>query len=117
MLVKVVFRRWVGVALLTCVLLGAGLVGCQSEFTDEDADKIVEALMTNEQYQALLEDADGTRVKAMTNAMMEHPSMQTTQGEDCATVILMAAVISGDYTVPPDADSDRLCEWYADRIE
>ena len=110
-------RRWVWVAMLTSALLGTGLVGCQPEFTEEDADKFVEALMTNERYQAFLADEDGEMVKAMTEAMMEHPSMQTTRGEDCATVILMAAVMSGDYAVPPDSDVDRLCDWYLGQIE
>ena len=114
---RAIKRCWVWVAMLACALLATGLVGCQLEFTEKDADRFVEALMTNERYQAYLADEDGEMVKAMTEAMMEHPSMQTTRGEDCVTVILMAAVMSGDYAVPPDSDVDRLCDWYLGQIE
>ena len=91
----------------------AALVGCQQPaFTDADADKFVEALMTNPKYQAYLADEDNT----MVNAMLEHPAYQTTPAEDCATVILMAAVMSGEYELPPDDDKERLCAWYLEEV-
>ncbi len=109
------------VILLACFVLLAGLIGCQNDLSDEEIDRMaegmVEALMTNPRYLAYLEDEDGEMVKAFANAMLEHPSYQTTQEEDCAMFILMATVQSGDYTMPPDSDSDRLCAWYIRQLE
>ena len=84
--------------------------------SEQDAARMVEALMTNERYQDFLEGENDDLIVAMTNAMMEHPSMQVTANQECATVILMAVVIAESYTVPPDSAKERLCDWYAEQM-
>ena len=117
-------------ALLALVCLV--LIGCQSALSDEDIDKIadriaqnppelrdasarriVDAMLTHPKY---LEDEDA-RVLAYTNAMLEHPSYQTTLEEECVATILMASVISGDYTMPSDSEVEELCAWYVAQSE
>ena len=121
-------------AVLACIVLVAGLSGCQNNLSDEDVDKIVDrvaenpvplhedtinrmvdAMLSHPRYLEYLEDDDGL-AEAMVDAFMANSQYQefleTKPEEDCAGVILMAAVISGDYTLPPDSDVDRLCEWY-----
>ena len=109
------------------LLLLASFVGCQTALSDEDinrivdrvaeqplseddADRFVDALMDNPKYQEYLNDEEW--VDEFPNAMMEHPTMRTTAEEDCATVILMAAVMSGEYDMPPESETEKLCAWY-----
>lgn len=128
--------------IVVCALFLAviGGMGCQNDLSDEDIDRIVtrmaedrdeeidriftrmaedreenasamvDALMASPKYLSYLQDDKW--VEEFTNAMMAHPASQTTPREDCATIILMAAVMSGDYTLPPESDADRLCAWY-----
>ena len=108
-------------------------MACQTGFSDEDIDRIVDrmeetplkvedanaivdALMSHPQYLKYLE-LDDEWVTAVVNAMMQHPLYQTTPEEDCATVILMAAVIGGDYNLPPDSEVENLCAWYLNQTE
>ena len=121
-------------AVLACFVLVAGLSGCQNNLSNEDIDKIVDrvaenpvplhedtvnrmvdALLAHPTYLEYLEDDEGLAT-AMVEALLANPKYQeyleTTPKEDCATVILMAAVISGDYNLPPDSDVDMLCAWY-----
>ena len=107
---------------LTVVLMGLvamSLIACVSRMTAEDADLVVESLMASQEYRDILEGDE--LVDAFTNAMMEHPSMQTTPKEDCVTAVVMAVVMagseSGEYTPPPDDAVDRLCEWYEEQTE
>ena len=69
---------------------------------------------TARRYLEYLDDDEW--VVAFTESLMEHPLYQTTPEEDCAILILMAAVMSGDYTLPPDSDVDRLCAWYRRQV-
>ena len=115
-------------------MLVAGLTGCQNNLSDEDVDKIVDrvvenptqlhadtvntlvdALLAHPRYLEYLEDDEGL-AESFVDAFMDNAKYQeylaSTPEEDCATVILMAAVISGEYTLPPDSDVDRLCAWY-----
>ena len=97
-----------------CFVLVACLVGCQNELSDEAIDKtmesMVDALMEHPRYLEYLDDDEW--VVAFTESLMEHPMYQTTPEEDCAIIILMAAVMSGDYTLPQDSVVDRLCAWH-----
>ncbi len=127
-------KTWFVVILLVCFVLAAGTVGCRNSLSDEDLDKLadrisedppklhedmadqmVDALMAHPRYLEFLED--DRRVELFTNALLERPLYQTTPEEDCATVLLMAAVMSGEYEVPPDSDTERLCAWYLDQVE
>ena len=126
--------RSLGAALLASFVLVAGLTGCQNNLSDEDVDKIVDrvvenptqlhadtvntlvdALLAHPRYLEYLEDDEGL-AESFVDAFMDNAKYQeylaSTPEEDCATVILMAAVISGEYTLPPDSDVDRLCAWY-----
>ena len=88
------------------------------EYLEDDEDTVnnmVDALMAHPKYLEYLEDDEW--VEDFTNAIMAHPMYQTTPEEDCVTVILMAAVMSGDYTLPPESDVDRLCAWYISQSE
>ncbi len=132
-------KRSLGATLIACFVLVAGLVGCQNELSDEDVDKIVDrvvqnpaplhddtvnklvdALLAHPTYVEYLEDDEGL-AESMVNALMANAKYQeyleTTPEEDCATVILMAVVIAGDYTLPPDSDVDRLCTWYLSQTQ
>ena len=91
--------------------------GCQYELSEADAERMVAAMMTNATYLEFLEDADGKVATAVTKAMLEHPSFQTTPEEDCAGLIVMAAVMSENYSLPNHTDTERLCDWYADNFE
>ena len=120
-------KSWFGATLLACFVLVVGLIGIDKMIDrmeqsprplhEDTVNRMVDALMAHPRYLEYLEDEDGELVKAFTNAMMEHPAYQTTPEEDCATVILMAAVMSGDYALPPDSDVDRLCAWYLSQSE
>ncbi len=88
------------------------------EYLEDDegqAEAMVEALLANPKYVEYLE-ADEGLAESLVDAFMANTQYQeyleTTPEEDCASVILMAAVISGDYTIPPDSDVDSLCAWY-----
>ena len=96
------------------------------EYLEDDgqwAKSIVDALMEHQKYLEYLED-DG-RVVAFEDILMsgwaefaiEHPPSQTTLEEDCAIVIVLAAVVSGNYTLLPDSDVDTLCAWYQRQLE
>ena len=87
-------------------------------------DAMVDALLEHPGYQEFLEttpEQEAAFVDAMVDALLEHPGYQelfeTTPKEDCVTTIVMAAVISGDYTVPPDDDVERLCEFWRSQLE
>ena len=132
---------WFGVTLLACFVLVAGLIGCQAELSDEEQNKInaqisqdvVDALLEHPKYLEYLENDDWVDgfVNALlehpayleyldddewvdfTHALLEHPDYKTTPEEDCATVILMAVVMSDDHTLlPPESDKESLCAWY-----
>ena len=122
------------------LLLSAFVIGCDTGLSDKDADRLVdtllshpdyvadreesadrlvEALMSNQSYVDLLED--DKLVEEFANAMMAHPTMQTTPEEDCATLIVMAVVSegseSGNYAPPSTGETDRICEWYAEYVK
>ena len=116
------------IGVLVCLtLLAVSLVACLSDedvdrladrmaktpLSTDDAERFVDALMAHPRYVEYLEGDE--MVKKFTNAMLEHPSFQTTPAEDCATLILMAAVIAGDYSLPADSEVDSLCAWYLDQ--
>ena len=128
-----IWSRVLPLALAGLVVL-TSLIACQNELSNEDIDRVadrvaeaplnhetvnrmVDAFMNHPRYVEYLEDADGAAAEAMTNAMLEHPSFQATPEEDCAAVILMASVISGEYTLPPDSEVDRLCAWYLQQAQ
>ncbi len=85
--------------------------GTPTELRDSTVAKMVDAMLAHPAYQAYLDD--DAWVEDFTSAMLVHPSMQTTPDEDCATIILMAAVMTGDYSLPPKAEADSLCAWYS----
>ena len=88
------------------------------EYLEDDAqmDALVDAFMAHPRYLEYLE-TDDEYVEALANAMMEHPSYQTTAQEDCTQLIVMAAVMSGAYTLPAAGDEERLCAWYESQME
>ena len=100
------------------LLLVAGLLGCQYEPSDQDIDRFVDALMEHPKYQEYLESDD--IADTMVNSLMNNPKYQeyleTTPEQDCAVIILSAAVATGDYTVPAYEDTDRLCAWYKAQV-
>ena len=105
---------------LCALLVLSGVLNKNPTDPQGDADRFVEALLANPTYQDYLADAsDFTTADAglLVEAMMSNPTYQgyleTTPAEDCATVILMAAVLSGEYELPTGADKARLCDWYA----
>ncbi len=127
-------------ALIAVLVLIISVAGCQNDFTDEDAAKLVDALLSNPRYQeylernftdkevarfvdALLSDQryqeylersfDDDEIAKFVNAMLSHPLYQTTPEEDCATIILMGAAMSGNYSLPSESERDELCAWYA----
>ena len=143
--------------MLACLVLVASLIGCQSNLSDTDIDRIVDrmvqnpapldedtvnrlvdAMLSHPKYLEYLENDEGLAdsmvdalmdhpkyleylqddewIEVFTNAMMAHPMYQTTPEEDCATVIVMASVMSGEYTLPPESESDALCAWYANQL-
>ena len=138
---------WFGVTLLACFVLVAGLIGCQAELSDEEQNKInaqisqdvVDALLEHPKYLEYLENDDWVDgfvnallehpayleyldddewVEDFTHALLEHPDYKTTPEEDCATVILMAVVMSDDHTLlPPESDKESLCAWYLGELE
>ncbi len=124
----------VAVLLLLCGSLGA----CQSGLSENDIEALVAAQMSHPDFQeavhwsdeeiAALVAAQATHpafleaskwsdeeIRALVDAQMAHPDFQTTAREDCTTTILMAAVMSGTYELPPDSEVDRLCAWYLDQ--
>ena len=129
-------RLW---TLLVCFAMVAGLVACQDEglsdrdinriadrlhrlqdqplLDDSSAKRLAEAFLEHPRYLAYLEDGESEVVKAFTDAILEHPAYQTTPEEDCVNLILMAAVMAGDYSLPPDSEIDRMCEWYQRQTE
>ena len=75
----------------------------------------VDALLAHPQYQTYLEDDEW--VESFTNAVMVHPAMQTTLEEDCATVVVMAVVSAGVYSLmPTDEEAAKLYAWYSNYI-
>ena len=105
--------------ILILVMAILTLASCAQErdrpLTDEEAEQIVDALMENPRYQEYLEDDEW--VTQFVDEMVRHPLYQTTPREDCAQIILMAAVISGEYTMPPATEVERLCAWYLDNAQ
>ena len=99
------------IGILACLALVTGALACQSSLSDVDLDRMVEAFVSNPEYRPAMETSE-EEIRTMMDVMMEHPSMQTTPREHCVTVILMSVVMSGDYTLPPDSEGDRLCDWY-----
>ena len=108
------------------------LAGCQSTLSDKDVDRIVgriaetpvhedtvdrmvEAFMSHPRYLEYLDD--DAWVETFTTALLEHPSYQVTPEEECVATILMASVISGDYTMPSDSEVEGLCAWYVTQSE
>ena len=125
-------KTWLVV--LVCIALTAGLMGCRGELSDDDIDRIVDRMVENPRviHEDSIEDfvdafldhpkymeylQDDEWIETFTDAMMVHPMVETTPKEDCTTIILMAAVMSGDYTLPPDSDVDQLCTWYLSQLE
>ena len=84
------------------------------------AREFVDALLSDPRYLQWVNEGQEELVTVMTNAMMEHPSMQLSPEDDCATSILMASVMvgaqTGEYQLPPASESERLCGWYAENI-
>ena len=150
-------KTWFCAAMLACLVLVASLIGCQSNLSDGDIDRIVDrmvqnpapldedavnrlvdAMLSHPKYLQYLENDEGLAdsmvdalmahpkyleylqddewVEVFTNTMMAHPMYQTRPEEDCATVILMASVISGEYTLPPESEVDTLCAWFANQL-
>ena len=87
------------------------------EYLEDDVwvEAMVDALMSHPRYLEYLED--DTWIANMVEVQMTHPSYQTTPQEDCAQLIVMAAVMSGDYTLPAVGDEERLCAWYESQME
>ena len=78
-------------------------------------ESMVDTLMEHPRYLEYLEDDEW--MVAFADIFIEHPLNQTTLEEDCAILILIAAVMSGNYTLPPGSDVDRLCAWYRRQVE
>ena len=87
-----------------------------AEWSDEEIEALVEAQLSHPAYIAALEWTD-EEIEALVKAQMAHPSQQYTPAEECVTTILMAAVMAGHYALPPDSESNRLCEWYSKQYE
>ena len=87
------------------------------EYLEDDkwVESMVDTLMEHPRYLEYLEDDEW--MVAFADIFIEHPLNQTTLEEDCAILILIAAVMSGNYTLPPDSDVDRLCAWYRRQVE
>lgn len=134
----------VGIGLILTVFLALilGISGCQNDLSDDDAAKLVDAMLSNPRYQeylernftdeevarlvdALLSDPryqeyiersfDDEEVAKFVDAMLSHPLYQTTPEEDCNTIILMGAAMTGNYSLPSESERDELCAWYADQ--
>ena len=114
--------------LIACFAIALSLVGCQNnepaQLDEDTIASIVDALLEHPKYQESLEmtpEQEAAFVDAFVSAMIENPQYQefleTTPKEDCITTIVMAAVISGDYTIPPDDDVERLCEFWRSQLE
>ena len=126
-----------GITITALLVLIVGIAGCQDDFSSEDAAKLVDALLSDPRYQrvpgtrlhyekfvdALLSDPryqeylersfDDEEIAKFVDAMLSHPLYQTTPEEDCATIILMGAAMSGNYTLPSESERNELCAWYA----
>ena len=129
-----------GITITVLLVLIVGIAGCQDDFSSEDAAKLVDALLSDPRYQeylergftekeaekfvdALLSDPryqeylersfDDEEIAKFVDAMLSHPLYQTTPEEDCATIILMGAAMSGNYTLPSESERNELCAWYA----
>ena len=83
------------------------LLGCQQEFSDEDAARFVDALLSDERYLTIMESPE--RLERSIDLMMQHPTMQTTPREDCIGMLLMTAPTEG---LLSDPMVDEYCEWY-----
>ncbi len=81
------------------------------QWSDAEIQALVAAQMAHPGFRAMLEWSD-EEIQAMVAAQIAHPDFQITPEEDCATVILTAVVIAGDYQLPPDSEVERLCTWY-----
>jgi hypothetical protein len=118
------------VTVLLCLAIAVATMACQTSLSEEEVDRIVErtleeqdreefvedlveALMSNPKYLDYLEDDQW--IEQFTNALLQNPEYLPTPREECAQVILMAAVIAGDYDLPPDSEVDDLCDWYLDQ--
>ena len=71
------------------------------------AAKLVDAMLSHPRYQEYIERGfDDEQVAKLVDAMLSHPLYQTTPEEDCATIILMAATMSGSYTLPTESEKN-----------
>ena len=134
--------QMVGIVLiLVLMLLGLAAVQGDDEMSDAEIRTLVNAMLDHpnfqeavnwgdEEIQALVNAQashpsflDATawsdeEIQALVEAQFAHPAFQATEQEDCAQVILMAAVLAGDYdALPPDSEAERLCDWYSEQVQ
>ena len=101
-------------AVVAVIVTALCSLGCQRELTDEDAARVVDAMLSDERYVEALNSPE--RLKQSIDLMMEHPTMQTTPEEDCLGILLMSVTIDPVYGLPSDAQVDEYCEWYEQQL-
>ena len=105
-------------ALFGLFMLLIAISGCQQELSTAEVERITKSILDAQAADPRFEERQEKAIRMMANTMMEHPSMQTTPKEDCATAIVIAVVMmEGTIEPPDDSETTDLCEWYIRNIE